>query len=196
MHCRHGRHEDARRAWEKGLAEAPQDAADLVRADLLNNLGALDTWQLRFDKARERHEEALLIRRSHKDIDGESLSLANLANLSVKQSDFVGARKHYERSLRIMRQVGTLAEVARTLTNLASVCNLQGEYAEALLLLEESLDLQQRGGNTIGEATARRQLASLNGTEADSLLLELADVFEYRAGAPDSARRRTVTAVA
>ena len=161
VHFRRGRHEDARRAWEKGLAEAPQDAADLERADLLNDLGALDTWQLRFDEARAHHEEALLIRRSHKDIDGESLSLANLANLALKLSDFADARRHYEQSLRIMRQVGTLPQVARTLANLGTICNLQGEYAETLALLEESLNLRQRSGDTLGEAATRRQLASL-----------------------------------
>ncbi len=53
--------------------------------------------------------------------------------------------------------------------------------------LEVARGLVLEGAVDSALAIYRRQLASLNGTEADSLLLELADVFEYRAGAPDSA---------
>lgn len=158
VHYQLGDYEPARQAWRDGLATAERGQEPRITADLLNNLGILDTTELKLDAAHERHTQALKLRRQIHDADGESRSLLNLANLALIQGDYDKAHDLYERCLILVQQVGSEPMRATSLANLGMVARFRGNYSDSIAWLEQSMEISS-ATDPLAEAATRIEYA-------------------------------------
>ena len=135
--------------------ENPQShLADIART--LNRLGHLHSVNNEYQKAEEKYNEALEIR---KNLAAENPKVAyladiaatlnNLAGLHLTLKEYSKASEKYEESLKIYRKLVAenpdyLADFALTLNNLAIVHEEIKEYPQALKEHEESLEIRRK----------------------------------------------------
>jgi PAS domain S-box-containing protein len=140
---------DARELLRRGTQRLSQDLQDqpLLRADLLDTLGGINTELGLFDEARPLLQEALTIRerlrgRDHLDVAATLVRLGALAHLSGKGD----AVPLFERALAIREaRLGPgAAPVADVLNDLGMALAAHRRFKEAEEILERSLALSEK----------------------------------------------------
>lgn len=160
-HFRRGDRQAARRFFELGLKALAKQTKSVVRADILNNFGLLDSQEGQLEDSIAKHLEALSIRIFLGDLDGQSRSLSNLSIGEFYRGEYGKAKEHAIEALRLKRLIGVPSTQAMTLINLALSCRVRGELGQALAHVEEALQLTERVGERYATSISRRALAHL-----------------------------------
>lgn len=119
--------------------------ADLPdRAAVLNSLGDIARLQGDMPRARQYHEQALLICRAHADQWETAATLAGLGNVAWRESAYQQAHQYSAESLQLRRQLGDERGVSDALNSLGLIAYRQGKYDEARQYLHQSLAIKER----------------------------------------------------
>jgi CHAT domain-containing protein/Tfp pilus assembly protein PilF len=103
-------------------------------------------------KALDYHSQALPLRRTVEDHQGEAYTLLNLGSIYNSLGEAQKALEYYNQALPLMRVIGDRRGEAGTLGNIASVYKNLSEYQKALDYYGQALHLFRAGGDRRTEA--------------------------------------------
>jgi non-specific serine/threonine protein kinase len=137
----------------------------------LANLGVAAHEGGELDEARARHEEALRIRRDHRDVLGTAHSLVDLGSVAVDQGRHAEALAYFREALTLLDKLGYPLLVVNALVGSALVAVAWGQAERAARLLGKSeaerehfhvaVDLPtERAALARAEASARKALGT------------------------------------
>jgi tetratricopeptide (TPR) repeat protein len=109
----------------------------------LNNIGLIYQSLGERQKALEKFDESLLIRRAVGDRRGEALALNNIGGVYRSLGEMQKALEKFNEALPILRAVGNRSVEAITLHNIGSAYRSLGETQKALEKFNESLTISQ-----------------------------------------------------
>lgn len=141
-------------AWEKALAGFRREGDRDGEADVLSNLGLVQSALGNYQQAIEYYEQSLQLAQAVGDRAGQASPLGNLGNAYYSLGQYETAIEFHQRSLTIARESGDRRSVARSLGNLARVYFGQGDFRRALQVGQEGLALHRELRNRRGIATA------------------------------------------
>ena len=140
--------------WIERVLSRSSGTAASIRAKALDGAGNLARARGDFRRARELHEESLVLRRELRDPWGVAISLNNLGVLATDEGANVQARARYEESLVLFRELGDQRGVAFALNNLGGVARARGDLEQASTLYEESYRAFRELGDDQGVAVS------------------------------------------
>ncbi|MCX4240647.1 tetratricopeptide repeat protein [Paraliomyxa miuraensis] len=182
-----GRDEQARALYEQALAIVDQSDDPILRATLLNNMGAFNAERRRLGPAREYLEQAAVL---NDELYGPShpsslRTRANLGIVTVMDGQYAEGQQMLESILpRQQELIGPdHPDIANTLESLASACARTGDPVRTEQLRRRVLEIRSRvfGPRSTPVVMAKTNLANAlifndEHAEARALLLELVDV--------------------
>ncbi len=170
------------RVWLDRALSACPTAPPTLRSKALNQAGNLALNRGEYASARDLHEHALVIRRTHGDRLGEAGSLNNLGIASANQGDFGAARDYYEQSEHIYRELGDSQRLAQVLINLGAVATDTKNWQAARDHLHESLELLDSSDDRlmIASVLSNRGIAERRSGDLASARESLAQALEIR----------------
>lgn len=138
-----GQHDQAQAALGRCLRLLPP-GADVLRADVLVNLGvsACATGDLR--AGREHFTRALAVYERHGNLWREAMIRQNLGVLATIAGDWPAAAEEYRRGLALAEQLDSPDRRADLSLNLGVIAIKRGDYAEAAGLFAQSMALAER----------------------------------------------------
>jgi tetratricopeptide (TPR) repeat protein len=162
---RAGHHEPAQRAYEGCLPdlEAAGEETRALRAEVLNNLGAVHQCAGRMTQAAECYRASLALRSAGGDRRGQSVTLNNLGVIAALGKDWVAAEESFRQGLLLQRQVGDRLGEGQTLQNLALLHDARGDRSAALALQRQALAVLAEVGNDRSRRQAEMLLARWEG---------------------------------
>ncbi|MDP9313911.1 MAG: tetratricopeptide repeat protein [Chloroflexota bacterium] len=176
----HGHLDEGRRWLEQALAG--DDLPGLAWAKALHGLGVLLQEQGKYEQARARYEESLVLRRDQGDTRGVAAALNSLGVAALDQGDYAAAQRLYEESLALKRELGDKHGIANSLNNLGMVASAQGDHERAAALYEASLAFKRELGDKHGMAVPLGNLGALaldrNDPRARTFFVESLLLFE------------------
>jgi len=167
--------------------------APLIRAQDLNNLGAVSLQKGQLDNALKEFSESLDLRsRNSPGHFGEADSLNNIANIWLLRGDHASAEKDFKRAIDIYSESGVVdSSFANLLASYGSLLGSKGQLSEAKAVLERAAEIWARlegsevsrvatlhnladiwtqfGYIDVAEEMLRKALAILEGAYADSV---------------------------
>jgi predicted ATPase/DNA-binding SARP family transcriptional activator/DNA-binding CsgD family transcriptional regulator len=167
--------------WEETWAPFQEVSGRSAEAYVLANMGNLARVAGRFDEARARLEEALVIHDSVGDDAGAALVHCRMGQLALAAAEFDPSRQDLDRSLAIRERIGDARGVEVSLISLGHLATEEGDRAAARGLLERAERLcRQRGDRpALGAALTRRGVLDLlegNAARAVARFLEVLDL--------------------
>jgi adenylate cyclase len=191
VNAQRGNLEEARRAYEAGLAirEGLGDAAGV--AALTNNLGIVAQQEGDIDRARALGQRALLLYTDLGDRRRISACEINLGWIEGNAGELEAALRHGEEAIRLAREVGDRLYLATAQNNLGDALRDLGRLDDAAAAYGAAVDAYRSLGNP-GPMMALFEdlavLASLRRQHADAFrLLGAADALREALGAPRAA---------
>jgi tetratricopeptide (TPR) repeat protein len=133
-----------------------------AEARALNNLGAVDLRQRRYQHAVGHFEQSLTLYRKVNDQPGQGNTLGNLGFVEFLQGHCKQAVDHFVQALAIHRQAGNRNGEAHTLASLGFTELRQGRYQYAADHLHLSLDLFRDTSDRVGVVHALGHLSEVN----------------------------------
>lgn len=167
----------ARKTFEALLADVPADADPLLRARVLNGLGAVFEIGDDREHAERTYEEAARLLERHETpeaLDTLGTLWLNLGNIAQARRDFDLARERMARARRLFESVGDAGFLAELELDLGVMDAREEHYAEASHRFERAAELHAATRNVSGELTSlsyavETQLELLNARAAAAL---------------------------
>lgn len=173
VYLRTGRPEQARAAWEAGLAAARETGDAAARAQLLTSMAILTKDARDFAAAREYLARATLAwREAGRDVVPGQVPAA-LANIAMGEGRLDRAHAHLATALDAFRTLGDRRNEAMMLNNAGYLLRLQGRYGEAEDYHRQSLAIRREIGDRVGEGRILGMLSTVYA--ADERFAEAAD---------------------
>jgi predicted ATPase len=144
-----GHMSDGRRFLHQALDRWP-GVPTISRAQALNQVGTLATWQGDNDRAKELHAEALRLSRAIDDTSGVAQALFALGRATSFTGDVSRGRDLYEQSLLLAREIGDGHLIESVAGNLSSAYTVLGDFDRALELNDEALALARDNRSILG----------------------------------------------
>ena len=121
-----------------------------ARAKALIGLAGLVYWQINYDEARARYEDALVIAEAIGDRALEVETLYSLAYVRAIARDWDAAERDFRAARQIFGELGNELMSVWALESEGMVATLKGEHEEAIPILEEGIARFERLGDTFG----------------------------------------------
>ena len=138
---------DAMADFTAALALTNKDRDSKVRAELLNDEGAIESDSNDPERALSSFENALGIDDRIHDCRDEAQALSNLGSLEEDRGEAGKALEAYNRALPLERQVGDRDAESKSLHALAKMHHDLGNLPEALALFQQALAIEQLTGD-------------------------------------------------
>ncbi|HEV2278240.1 MAG TPA: CHAT domain-containing tetratricopeptide repeat protein [Acidobacteriaceae bacterium] len=138
---------DPMRDLAAGLNLTSETLGPKVRAEILNDEGAIESDSKQPEQAAATLEEALRIEERIHDCRDEGQTLSNLGSLEEDRGEASLALEAYNRALPLERQVGDRDSESKSLHALAKMHHDLGNLAEALKFYEQALAIEKQTGD-------------------------------------------------
>ncbi|HWZ93303.1 MAG TPA: sigma 54-interacting transcriptional regulator, partial [Polyangiaceae bacterium] len=154
-----GKHDDARQALDRSLAQAAAQAVPRLEALALASLGLVLQRSDRIDEAGDAYKRAIAAAERASDAGVLATVQLNLAGLLKIRGDIAGAIEHFEAAVDMGRRSGRRSSALQALLNLANTDLYLGRLARARSSIE-TLQEQRADLSAV-------MCAQLSGLEAD-----------------------------
>ncbi len=176
------------RVWLEGALARAGDVSPELRAKSLSSAGRLAYRQGDYARARNLHEQALLVSRDSGDLRAVGQALSDLGGVSLGEGDVDRATALYMESAEVLRTAGHRVRLGTVLGNLADINLGRGEPVRARRLAEDALAIQEDTGDKEGRVFTYLNLGRIavaerrpdEAVEAFGHSLRLIEELDYR----------------
>jgi CHAT domain-containing protein len=133
---------EARFTMAREAAEAREPA---LLSEVLNNQGALEVDEKKYDSAEATYRRALTLSRQYNLPQQTATALMNAARVATKQERFDEALDWNQEALKLSRSLGMKVTVATIVGNLAWSYSELGDFENALALYKQAAEESQKG---------------------------------------------------
>lgn len=149
LHLVRGDHAGARLCYLDALDLARRVEDQMCAARALSNLGNLEMYADRLDKAVPFYEESLEIARAFNNVRLTCVLHANLAELGIRKKDSAFAREHAGAEYALARKTGRAIHLASSLETLGEAEVLEERFASAAAIFSHAKRLRRDIGTEI-----------------------------------------------
>ncbi|WP_327586793.1 tetratricopeptide repeat protein [Nonomuraea sp. NBC_00507] len=165
----HGHWHQALHLHRVALETARNVSDPLAEANVLNDLGVLQSWAGDHREATETLSRARDLYRASGNLLGEANALTYLGSLQGRADDLVMAMASLTRALELHRATGNRIGQANTLNNLGIVQHLTGDHRAGIAGLVHARELHRAIGNRLREASAAHNLGCVQQATGEHL---------------------------
>ena len=145
-----GDYDNAASALDETLKHTEQQPNDLLRAQVLMQMGIVYFFQEKWDEALYFYQQALGVAKKQKSKEGISIAYNNMANIYQKKQQPKEASDFYRKALKIQRELADSSSMCNCLMNIATNHLEQEQLRSAFTPLNEALEIaEQIGDNEI-----------------------------------------------